>query len=160
MFATYPPIRKALQQRRMVIQQTFSKDGTRIGYISVGQGPSVIVIPGVLSMASDYALIAQALAERFSVHTIEPRGRGESGPQGSDYSILKECDDVLAVSAATGSTLLVGYSYGGLVALEVARSNAAFTKVAPYEPAVSVDGAMPSGWIPGYKRKLAEGRRG
>jgi pimeloyl-ACP methyl ester carboxylesterase len=65
-----------------------SKDGTRIGYLSVGEGPSVLVIPGVLSIAADYAAFARALSEHFSVHTIERRGRGESGPQGDDYSIL------------------------------------------------------------------------
>jgi len=29
-----------------------SRDGTKIGYPSVGAGPSVLVIPGVLSMAA------------------------------------------------------------------------------------------------------------
>jgi hypothetical protein len=29
-----------------------SRDGTRIGYLSVGTGPSVLVVPGVLSMAA------------------------------------------------------------------------------------------------------------
>jgi hypothetical protein len=32
-------------------------------------------------MAADYAAFARALAEHFTVHTIERRGRGESGPQ-------------------------------------------------------------------------------
>jgi pimeloyl-ACP methyl ester carboxylesterase len=72
-----------------------SKDGTTISYLSIGSGPSVLVIPGVLSMASDYAAFARTLAEHCTVHTIERRGRGESGPQGVDYSIVKECEDVL-----------------------------------------------------------------
>jgi hypothetical protein len=38
-----------------------SKDGTRIGYLSVGEGPSVLVIPGVLSMAADYAAFARVV---------------------------------------------------------------------------------------------------
>ena len=37
-----------------------SRDGTRIGYLSVGSGPSVLVVPGVLSMAADYAAFARA----------------------------------------------------------------------------------------------------
>jgi hypothetical protein len=92
-----------------------SKDGTTISYLSIGGGPSVLVLPGVLSMAADYAAFARALAEHFTVHTIERRGRGESG-----------------------------HSYGGLVALEVARNNTAFTKIAVYEPGVSIDGSMPT----------------
>jgi len=133
-----------------------SKDGTRIGYLSTGGGPSVLVIPGVLSMAADYAAFARHLAEHFTVHTMERRGRGESGPQGDDYSIVKECEDVLALQAKTGASLLVGHSYGGLVALEVARNNGAFHKIAVYEPGVSVNGSMPTKWMPSYEKKLAE----
>ena len=133
-----------------------SKDGTRIGYLSTGSGPSVIVIPGVLSMASDYAAFASYLAEHFTVHTIERRGRGESGPQGDDYSIVKECEDVLSLRAETDASLLVGHSYGGLIALEVARNSTAFNKIAVYEPGVSIDGSMPIDWMPGYEKKLAE----
>ncbi len=135
-----------------------SKDGTKIGYLSMGGGPSVLVLPGVLSMAADYAAFARALAEHFTVHTIERRGRGESGPQGDDYSIVKECEDVLALQQKTGASLLVGHSYGGLVALEVARNNTAFTNIAVYEPGVSIDGSMPTGWMPGYEKKLAENK--
>jgi pimeloyl-ACP methyl ester carboxylesterase len=133
-----------------------SMDGTTVSYLSVGDGPAVIVLPGVLSMASDYAAFARALAERFTVHTIERRGRGRSGPQGDDYSIVKECEDVLAVQRETGACFLIGHSYGGLIALEVARNSGAFTKIAVYEPGVSIDGSMPVHWMPGYEKKLAE----
>jgi len=132
-----------------------SKDGTRIGYLSVGTGPAVIVIPGVLSMAEDYDAFARALSEHFTVHTIERRGRGDSGSQGDDYSIAKECEDVLALQAKTGASFLVGHSYGGLVALEVARNNQAFSRIAVYEPGVSIEGSMPTAWMPGYEQKLA-----
>jgi pimeloyl-ACP methyl ester carboxylesterase len=110
-------------------------------------------------MAADYGAFACALAEHFAVHTIERRGRGVSGPQGHDYSIVKECEDVLAVRAKTDASLLVGHSYGGLVALEVARNRPDFKRIALYEPGVSIDGAMPASWMPGYEKKLAEGRR-
>lgn len=33
-----------------------SRDGTRIGYLSVGGGPSVLVIPGVLSRSDSKAV--------------------------------------------------------------------------------------------------------
>jgi len=133
-----------------------SKDGTKIAYLSTGGGPAILVLPGVLSMASDYAAFACALGKRFTVHIIERRGRGESGSQGDDYSILKECEDVLAVQRETGARLLVGHSYGGLVALEVSRNNTVFSRVAVYEPGVSIDGSMPVHWMAGYEKKLAE----
>jgi pimeloyl-ACP methyl ester carboxylesterase len=110
-------------------------------------------------MAADYETFARALAEHFAVHTIERRGRGMSGAQGHNYSIAAECEDVLAVKAKTGASLLVGHSYGGLVALEVARNRPDIRRVALYEPGVSIDGAMPTAWMPGYERSLADGRR-
>ncbi len=133
-----------------------SKDGAKISYLSKGSGPSVLVIPGALSMAADYAAFASALGEHFTVHTIERRGRGQSSPQGEDYSILKEREDVLALQQETGASLLVGHSFGGLVALEVARNNPLLTKVAVYEPGVSIAGSIPMHWMPGYQKKLAE----
>jgi len=133
-----------------------SQDGTKISYLTMGSGPSVLVIPGALSMAVGYAAFASTLAEHFTVHIIERRGRGESGPQGDDYSIAKEREDVLALLQKTGASLLVGHSFGGLVALEVARNNPSLTKVAVYEPGVSIDGSIPMHWMPGYQKKLAE----
>jgi pimeloyl-ACP methyl ester carboxylesterase len=63
---------------------------------------------------------------------------------------------VLALQAETGASLLVGHSFGGLVALEVARNNPMFTDIAVYEPGVSIDGSMPVGWMPGYEKKLVQ----
>jgi hypothetical protein len=42
------------------------------------------------------------------------------------------------------------------VALEVARNNPSLTKVAVYEPGVSIDGSIPTGWMPRYQQKLAQ----
>src|SRR5438270_9323065 len=123
-----------------------SQDGAKISYLSMGSGPSVLVIPGALSMAADYAAFASALAEHFTVHIIERRGRGESSPQGDDYSMVKECEDVLALQQKTGASFLVAHSFGGLVALEVARNNTAFAKLAVYEPGVSIGGSIPTDW--------------
>src|SRR5258706_14192994 len=108
----------------------------------MGSGPWVLVIPGALSMAAGYAAFARALAEHFTVHTIERRGRGRSSPQGDDYSIAKEREDVLALQKETGASFLVGHSFGGLVALEVARNNPSLTKLAVYEPGVSIGGSI------------------
>lgn len=137
-------------------QAVLSRDGAKISYLSMGSGPAVLVIPGALSMAADYVAFASALAAHFTVHIIERRGRGLSSPQGDDYSIRKECEDTLALLQKTGASMLVGHSFGGLVALEVARNNPSLTSVAVYEPGVSINGSIPMGWMPGYEKKLAE----
>ena len=137
---------------RMVVSQ----DGAKTAYLTMGDGPSVMVIPGALSLAADYLAFGRELSEHFTVHIIERRGRGLSSPQGDDYNIAKECEDVLALSAETGASFLVGHSFGGLVALEAARLNQTLTKIAVYEPGVSIDGSIPTDWMPGYKKKLVE----
>lgn len=136
-----------------------STDGSTIAYYSVGSGPAVIMIPGALSLASDYATFASTLGKHFMVHTIERRGRGLSAAQGSDYSLATEIADVNALQAITGATMLVGHSFGGLVALETARNNSALQKVAVYEPGVSIDGSINMSWMPAYERYLAQGKR-
>jgi pimeloyl-ACP methyl ester carboxylesterase len=135
-----------------------SADGTAIAYRSVGNGPAVLVVPGALAVATDFDAFAQELAHRFTVHTIERRGRGESGPQGDDYSIERECEDVAALQAATGATFLFGHSFGGLVALEAARANKTFAKIAVYEPGVSIDGSIDTRWAPACQAQLARGQ--
>src|SRR5260370_34895367 len=120
-----------------------SSDGTTISYLSVGSGPAVIVVPGALSLASGYTAFARQLSEHFTVHTIERRGRGQSGPQGNDYSITKECEDVRAFQYKTGASLLVGHSYGGLVALEFARNNQSIAKVPLSETGGSLSRSVP-----------------
>ena len=72
--------------------------------------------------------------------------------------MIKECEDLAAVQGATDATMLFGHSYGGLIALEAARTNPAFVKVAVYEPGVSVQGSIPMGWIAPCQRLLAEGK--
>jgi pimeloyl-ACP methyl ester carboxylesterase len=135
-----------------------SADGTEIAYQTVGKGPAVLVIPGALAVASDFDAFTEELAERFTVHTIERRGRGESGPQGDDYGIDRERDDLAALQKATGSTLLFGHSFGGLIALEAARRNNAFRKIAVYEPGVSIDGSIDMRWAPACRTQLARGQ--
>jgi pimeloyl-ACP methyl ester carboxylesterase len=147
-----------LENTRTAAGTVVSKDGTTIAYRTVGTGPHLIVIPGVMSTAGDYARFADALAAYFTVHTIERRGRGTSGPQGEDYGIARECEDVAALRAKTGARYLVGHSFGGLISLEAARGDTDLIKLAVYEPGVCVDGLIPTAWMPGYRKNLAAGR--
>jgi pimeloyl-ACP methyl ester carboxylesterase len=136
-----------------------TKDGTSVAYSTTGAGPGVIVIPGVMSNAGDYAELAQALAGTFTVHVIERRGHGNSGPQGSTYSMGDECEDIGELQQRTGATRIFGHSYGGLIALQAARTNPSLQKIAVYEPGVSIGKGISMSWIPAYERYLAEGKR-
>ncbi|MFG3604252.1 alpha/beta fold hydrolase [Micromonospora chersina] len=135
-----------------------SADGTTIAYHTTGAGPDLMIVPGALSDATDFAGLAGVLGGTFTVHTVQRRGRRGSGPLGPGYGIEAECADLAAVRAATGARYVFGHSFGGLVALEAARRDPGFDKVAVYEPGVSVDGLIPIDWIPPARRLLARGR--
>ena len=135
-----------------------STDGARIDSLTMGDGPAVIVIPGALSVAAGYAGFGHALGEHFTVYIIERRGRGLSSPQSANYSMHIECEDVRALQRETHATLLVGHSFGGLIALEAARNNRSLTRLAVYEPGVSIDDSIAMTWMPAYEKKLMEHR--
>ena len=134
-----------------------SADGTAIEYLSTGRGPDVIVIPGTLAMASDLTAFAALLAERYTVHSMQRRGRGGSGPQGEKYGVERECEDIEAIRGQTGARLVFGHSYGGLTALQAARGSADFDAIATYEPGVSVNGSIPVGWVDRARREVLAG---
>ncbi|MEU6409090.1 alpha/beta hydrolase [Microbispora sp. NPDC046933] len=133
-----------------------SADGTPIGYQTLGTGPDLIVLGGNLKTSADYLPLARLLARSFTVHVVDRRGRGASGPQGPDYSLAKEVEDLCAVQADTGARLAFGHSYGGLVVLETARSFPLFDRIAVYEPGVPCS-PVPTGWMAPFRERLAAG---
>ncbi|OBH06247.1 hypothetical protein A5696_23995 [Mycobacterium sp. E2699] len=137
-----------------------SPDGTRIAFDSIGAGPGVVVLSGSLAPPARYRRFAQALAGSHTVHVVQRRGRGASGPQGEAYGMDRECDDALAVLEETGSRHLFGHSFGGLTALQTAlrAHREQLHSVVVYDAAVSVAGSMPLGFLPSFTRSVEEGR--
>ncbi len=136
-----------------------SADGTSIGYSSLGAGPGLIIVGGVLSTGSSYLPLARILAENFEVHLMDRRGRGSSGSQRPSHCIEDECADLTAVASRTGATAVFGHSFGGLVALETARRQPIFDQLFVYEPGVPIRGRFPFNWLDGYQRLLKSGDR-
>ncbi|WP_438445096.1 alpha/beta fold hydrolase [Gorillibacterium sp. sgz5001074] len=133
--------------------EVLSKDRTRIGYRSIGEGPGIILVHAALRDSEDYTRLAIALSHSFTVHLMDRRGRGLSGPQGPEYAMDKECEDVQAIREATGANYLIGHSYGGLVSLELARMDDSITKVALYEPGVLIH-PMDEAWMHLYEQAM------
>ncbi|MEV7011832.1 alpha/beta hydrolase [Streptosporangium sp. NPDC051022] len=137
-----------------------SADGTVIGYETykgAGNDPGVVVVGGSMLSGRYYRDLATRLADPLTVHVVDRRGRGASGPQGRDYDIGKECDDVVAVMERTGARNLFGHSYGGLVVLRTALRHPV-DAAAVFEPAVSIDGSFPTWFVPGFKQAVAADR--
>ena len=135
------------------VDQVTSVDGTIIKYGVLGQGPGLIILAGGFQASKDYLPLASQLADQYKVYVTDRRGRNGSGPQGEDYSIQKECKDAIALLEKTDASFLIGHSYGGLIALNVARQYP-LAKIALYEPAVSINGSLPSKWLPAFERSL------
>lgn len=132
-------------------------DGTPLDVTSTGSGPGLVVIPGGLRRSHHYRQLAESLGDTRTVHVIDRRGRGGSGPQGAHYSIEREVEDAIAVLAATGSAELFGHSYGGLAGLQVALRRD-LRRLVVYEPAVSLDGSIDTTFPAGFEDRLARGR--
>lgn len=127
-----------------------------VDVLTTGTGPGLVVIPGTTRRARHYQPLADALAGRYTVHVIERRGRGRSPAQGDGYGLDAEIADVLEVLEETKSRQVFGHSYGGLVALHAALRTA-LDRVIVYEPATSINGSLPGGWLPRYEKLLADG---
>lgn len=147
-------------RERLRETSAISADGTHIGYASLGEGPGLIIVGGVLSSGSDYLPLAHLLAAQgFEVHVVDRRGRPNSGPQRPGHSIDDECADLIAVARSTGAKAVFGHSFGGLVALETARREPAFGQLFIYEPGVPLRGQFRLDWLDGYQQRLESGDR-
>lgn len=136
-----------------------SADGTTIGYVSVGRGPGLVLVGGVLSNASTYLPLAEELAEDFTVHVMNRRGRPPSGAQRPGHSIDDERSDLVAVATATKARRALGHSFGALIVLETARHHPVFDELYLYEPGVSIAGSLAPAWLEGYEQLLRGGDR-
>jgi pimeloyl-ACP methyl ester carboxylesterase len=117
-----------------------SQDGTAIGYRTTGSGPGLVAVHGAIESAAGYQGFADVLGEWFTVHVIDRRGRGLSGPHGEAHTLRTEVEDVRAVVEATGSQRLFGVSSGALIALEAALTVPGISHVAAYEPPITAPG--------------------
>jgi len=117
-----------------------SADGSIITYQTAGTGPALIIVGGAFNDRQSAAPLVPLLAEHFSVHSFDRRGRGDSTDNSSHppYLVEREVDDLQALIAqAGGSAMLYGHSSGGVLALEATMRGLPVTKVAVYEPPYS-----------------------
>jgi pimeloyl-ACP methyl ester carboxylesterase len=121
-----------------------SRDGTRIGWTSLGGGDPVLLVHGGGADHKRLEPFGHLLTDRFSVHLVDRRGRGMSG-DGIDYAVDREYDDIAAVAEAVGGGVtVVGHSYGGPVVIGAATRTSAIERVVAYEGWPSPEGSPPS----------------
>jgi pimeloyl-ACP methyl ester carboxylesterase len=145
-------------RREAVHEHVRSKDGTRIGYSRLGEGPSVVFVHGSLSRGSDWLGVANHLSSQFTCLLMDRRGHGRSEVGASAYSIGREYDDVVAVLSAAGrDASLMGHSYGAICAMGAAL-RASVRRLILYEPPLPVGGLIAGENFEPFCRAVADGR--
>ncbi len=87
-----------------------------------GSGQPVLLLHGLASTCHIWDLVAPFLAQECSVIALDQRGHGESAKPNEGYDFASVSGDVLGVISQLGwdTPVVVGHSWGGSVALEMA----------------------------------------
>src|SRR5690242_6108905 len=93
--------------------------GVRLSWFEAASGPLVALLHGFGGAASNWALVAPALAERCRVVVPDLPGHGGSAPLVAPLLTLDPYADRVA-ALLDEPAVVVGHSLGGVVALRVA----------------------------------------
>jgi pimeloyl-ACP methyl ester carboxylesterase len=99
-------------------------DGLRFHYQQRGRGPDVVLIHAVTSNLSVWLFsnLMDVLAKDFRVTAYDLRGHGASDVPAGNYTSADMAEDLRKLHCALklGPALLVGHSFGGVVAMHAA----------------------------------------
>jgi pimeloyl-ACP methyl ester carboxylesterase len=135
-----------------------SKDGTTIGYRQVGHGLGVVLLHGIMESGQSHTQLAEQLAGDFTIYLPDRRGRGLSGPQGDDYCIRKEVEDLDALLEKTSARRVFGVSAGAVIILQAALSLNAIEQAAIFEPPLIVNGSVSTAFLTRFDQQMADGK--
>jgi pimeloyl-ACP methyl ester carboxylesterase len=102
--------------------QHVSIHGHDVGYVSVGEGPVVVLVHGMASSSETWAPVLDRLAAHARVIAPDLLGHGATAKPRTDYSIGAHANTVRDLMAALGveRATIVGHSLGGGVAMQFA----------------------------------------
>jgi class 3 adenylate cyclase len=123
-----------------------TQDGVRIAYCVEGEGPPILVVPGLESFSLDHLVPAKQdffnrLAERYTIIRYDLRGVGlsERNPPRIDVATLASEGDTVVAAAGVDQYALFGYLVGGPPAVEWAvRQSSAVTHLILFESLASI----------------------
>lgn len=113
-----------------------SPAGVTVSYDRYGSGPPLLLVHGGFSdHATNWEFVKEQLGQRYTVHAVARRGRGETDAT-EGHSMEDEFSDVAAlISSIDEPVFLLGHSYGGQVALGAALMTAdRVRRLVLYEP--------------------------
>ena len=100
-------------------------EGNWIRYRVSGGGPAVVLVHGWLSSEEIWEHLAERLAQRFTVYTLDLPGFGESDKPASGYGVRYGSRLLYAFCAHFGLTraAIVGHDVGGAMAVKLAADH-------------------------------------
>ena len=105
------------------MDRTVDCNGITVHYTDVGTGPPIVLLHGgLLDGAANWAMHLPVLADGYRVLVPDSRGHGRTDNPSGELSYELLADDAAAFVAALelGRPLVVGYSDGGIAALQLA----------------------------------------
>ena len=126
------------------IHRAASDDGTEIVGRIEGEGPSVVLVHGMIGDGDTaWRELTPHLTDGFTCHLPSVRGRGLSGDH-PDHTIARWCEDITAyVASLDEPACLLGWSGGGPLVLAAAERLGTVTAVAAWESGASPLDAPP-----------------
>jgi pimeloyl-ACP methyl ester carboxylesterase len=140
----------------MRIDKVTSGDGASIPVYSTGAGPGIVILHGGGVTHRDYLRLATALADRFTVHLYNRRGRADTAPLTGTETAETDVADLGAVLEHTGARSVFGHSGGGFVALRAGLS-LPVERIAVYDPGLLVDGRPSGDFLEEFERLTRAG---
>ena len=137
-----------------------SADGTRIGLLTAGEGPPLLLVHGGMGCIESWQPLWGMLTSRWRVTAMDRRGRGTSGDN-APYDLSREYQDIAAVAASLagdGPVDVFGHSFGATCALGAAASGAPVRRLALYEPPGPQ--TVPREWRDRHNAMIAAGKPG
>lgn len=143
------------------MEKVQSRDGTLIAYERSGEGPPLVIIPGVLTSARRWPVLP-ALGRHFTVYAVDRRGHGDSGDT-EPYRLEREFEDVAAVADAIGTEVnVLGHSFGGRCVLGAALLTPNIRRLVVYEthpPEGEAGQSLPAGLLDRFQVLVDAGNR-
>ena len=93
----------------------------KLNFDQTGSGPSLIILHGLFGSASNFRTLSKQFGEHYTVYSLDLRNHGNS-PHDNDVSFEAMASDIIEFMdvQAIETTVLMGHSLGGKVAMQVA----------------------------------------
>ena len=108
-----------------IARRTFeTSDKVTLSFLEAGadhagkKNPTVALVPGWLMPASIWRSQLDAFGRKYSTIALDPRGQGQSEVAPSGYTAERRATDVREFLAGRSRVVLVGWSLGGIEALQ------------------------------------------